>query len=57
MKSAFDTREILVAAACALALGVMSGTAGCGAMSAGGEETVGGAEAGGFIGYQIVRNK
>ena len=39
----------------ALAAAALLGMAGCSAMS--GNDTVGGAEAGGFIGYQIVKNK
>ena len=39
----------------ALAAAVMLGMAGCSAMS--GNDTAGGAEAGGFIGYQIVKSK
>jgi hypothetical protein len=41
----------------ALAAAAMLGMAGCGAMSAGNQDAVGGAEAGGFIGYQVVKSK
>jgi hypothetical protein len=40
----------------ALAAAALLGMAGCSAMS-GGQESVGGAEAGGFIGYQVVKSK
>jgi uncharacterized protein YcfJ len=39
----------------AIAAAAMLGMVGCSAMS--GSDTVGGAEAGGFIGYQIVKNQ
>jgi len=39
----------------ALAAAALLGMAGCGGMS--NNDTVGGAEAGGFIGYQIVKSK
>jgi hypothetical protein len=39
----------------ALAAAAMLGMAACGGMS--NNDTVGGAEAGGFIGYQIVKSK
>jgi hypothetical protein len=40
----------------ALAAAALLGMAGCSATS-GGQESVGGAEAGGFIGYQVVKSK
>jgi hypothetical protein len=41
----------------ALAAAALLGITGCGAMSAGGQHAVGGAEAEGFIGYQLVKSK
>jgi hypothetical protein len=41
----------------AVAAAVMLGMAGCSGMSAGGQDTVGGVDAGGFIGYQLVKSK
>jgi hypothetical protein len=46
-----------LAAAAAAAAAATLGMAGCSLMSAGGPDAVGGAEAGGFIGYQLVKSK
>jgi hypothetical protein len=40
-----------------VAAAVMLGMVGCSGMANNGQDTVGGAEAGGFIGYQLVKAK
>ena len=56
-KEGITVKAIRIFSVGAVAAAAMLGMAACSVMSAGGQDAVGGAGAGGFIGYQLVKSR